>query len=328
MSTRLRILRMLADGGLHSGADIGRRLGITRAAVSKGVKALCANGLVVAAVAGQGYRLLAPLAPLDRRRILGLLDPPLQPPPRIEVLEQVDSTNRYLFEQALASAEPRGMVCLAEVQGQGRGRRGRAWVATAYQNIMMSIAWRFAHGPAMVSGLSLAAGVAMLRALEAYGVADAGLKWPNDVLCRERKLAGLLVDVHGEASGPCVVVLGIGINCRVSEPDAKRIDQPWTDLYTLTGSTPDRNRLAALLIRHAYDMFDKFAASGFAPFESEWNRRHLYADRAVRLAQGDASVEGVVEGIDATGGLRLRTAGGKTRVFHSGEMSLRPAAHS
>jgi BirA family biotin operon repressor/biotin-[acetyl-CoA-carboxylase] ligase len=123
-------------------------------------------------------------------------------------------------------------------------------------------------------------------------------------------------------------VLGIGVNCRVIEPDAKRIDQPWADLYTITGRTPERNRLAALLIRHCYDMFQLFAASGLAPFESEWNRRHLYAERRVRLAEGDASVEGIVDGIDASGGLRLRTAGGMTRVFHSGEMSLRPAAAS
>lgn len=319
---------MLADGELHSGADIGHRLGITRAAVSKGVKALCANGLLVDAVAGQGYRLRAPLTPLDRRRMVDMIGSPLQPSPRIEILEQVDSTNRHLFEQALTVAEPSGMVCLAEVQGQGRGRRGRAWVATAYQNVMMSIAWRFARGPAMVSGLSLAAGVAVLRALEAYGVVDAGLKWPNDILRHERKLAGLLVDVHGEASGPCIVVLGIGVNCRVVEPDAKRIDQPWTDLYTITGKTPDRNRLAALLLRHSYDMLHRFAASGLASFESEWNRRHLYTDRPVRLAEGDTSVEGIVEGIDATGGLRLRTVGGATRVFHSGEVSLRSAALS
>lgn len=343
MSTRVRILQQLADGDLHSGADIGRRLGVTRAAVSKGVKALCATGLVVNAVAGRGYRLSTPLTPLDRRRILELLGSSLQPPPRIEILEQVDSTNRHLLAQALLAREPSGMICFAEVQGQGRGRCGRSWVASAYQNLMMSAAWRFALGPGMVAGLSLAAGVAVLRALEAYGVTDIGLKWPNDILwvapdaspraalarpyrARERKLAGLLVDVHGEASGPCTAVLGVGVNCRIAERDAKRIDQPWTDLVSITGQTPDRNRLAALLIRHLYDMFRAFAASGFAAFESEWNRRHLYADRPVRIAQGDEFIEGIAGGVDASGALRLRTARGETQLFHSGDVSLRAAA--
>lgn len=323
MSTRLRILRLLADGGLHSGEDIGRRLGITRAAVAKGVKSLGASGLPVQAAAGQGYRLGAPLTPLDGGRIMDLLGGALEPPARIEVFEQVDSTNRYLLEQALAAGDPSGRVCLTEVQAQGRGRRGRSWVATPYHNLMMSSAWRFALGPGMVAGLSLAAGVAVLRALEAYGCHRIGLKWPNDILWSERKLAGLLIDVHGEASGPCTVVLGIGVNCHIAPADAERIDQPWTDLFSITGEVPDRNRLAALLIAQLHDMFRTFAASGLAAFRSDWNRRHLYTDKRVRVHQGDATYEGTVEGIDAAGALRVRTVGGETRLLHSGEVSLR-----
>lgn len=323
MNTRLRILQLLAGGGLRSGADIGRRLGVTRAAVSKGVKSLIAHGLRVDAVIGQGYRLAAPLTPLDRRRIENLVGAPLRPPPRIEILEQVDSTNRYLTEQALIAADPSAMACLAEVQALGRGRRGRSWVATPYQNLTMSIAWRFAAGPAMVSGLSLAAGVAVLQALDAYGASGAGLKWPNDILWQERKLAGLLVDVHGEAGGPCTAVLGIGVNCRIAPTDAKRIDQPWVDIFSITGQTPDRNRLAALLIARLHDMFRRFAESGLAAFQADWNRRHLYADKPVRVDQGAASFEGTVDGIDATGALRIRTGRGQMRLFHSGEVSVR-----
>lgn len=324
MTTRGQILRLLADGRLHSGADIGRRLGITRAAVSKGVKALCAKGLTVSAVAGQGYRLDAPITPLDRRRILTQLGHSVSPVPRIEVLEEVDSTNRHLLAQALTSTDPSGMVCLAEVQSQGRGRRGRAWVATAYRNVMLSIAWRFALGPGMVSGLSLAAGVAVVKALEVYGVQGVGLKWPNDILWNNRKLAGLLVDVHGEASGPCAVVLGIGVNCHIDGSDTRTIDQAWVDLFTMTGAVPDRNRLVALLIRETYEMFQTFAETGFTAFQADWNRRHVYADCAVRVLQGENAIDGTVEGIDPGGALRVRTIDGDTQVFHSGDVSLRP----
>lgn len=330
MNTRTQILRLLADGERHSGTDIGRRLGITRAAISKGVKSLAANGLMVKAVAGQGYQLEVPTVPLDKRRIAHQLQDLTKPAPRIEILECVDSTNRYLLEQALGTLDPSGWVCFTEVQGKGRGRRGRSWVASAYQNLMMSIAWRFSVGPAMVAGLSLAAGVAVVRALEAFGISGIGLKWPNDILwtdssAAERKLAGLLVDVHGEASGPCTVVLGVGINCRIAATDAKHIDQSWTDLYTMTSQVPDRNRLAALLVRNLYDMFHTFARSGLGAFQSEWNRRHLYMERPVRLAQGDNIIEGTVQGIDASGALRLRNGRGETQLFHSGEVSLRSA---
>lgn len=330
MTTRVEILRALADGKLHSGVDIGRRLGVTRAAVSKGVKALVASGLSVQAVPGIGYRLEVPFTPLDRRAILRQLDAAV-PVRRLEVLETVDSTNRHLLAQALADPDPSGMVCLAEAQPQGRGRRGKSWVATPFENLMLSMAWRFTVGPAMVAGLSLAAGVAVARALERYGVSGIGLKWPNDILWiapgaapQERKLAGLLVDVHGEAGGPCTVVLGVGVNCRIAAADAKRIDQPWADLHTITGQTPDRNRLAALLIEELYEMFTTFAGSALAAFQADWDRRHLYAHRAVRMLRGEAWFDGTVEGIDEHGALRLRGPGGQIQVFHSGEVSLRP----
>jgi BirA family biotin operon repressor/biotin-[acetyl-CoA-carboxylase] ligase len=213
---------------------------------------------------------------------------------------------------------------LTEAQSQGRGRRGRHWIATPYQNLLLSISWRFASGPARVSGLSLAAGVALARALERYGVRDAGLKWPNDVLWGERKLAGLLVDVHGEASGPCTVVIGVGVNCRIAPADARRIDQPWVDLYAITGAVPDRNRLAAFLIQAFQDMFRTFGESGLAAFRAEWGRRHLYTARPVRVWQGETSFDGEVEGIDESGALHVRDTRGRTKTFNSGEISLRP----
>lgn len=324
MSTRLDILRILADGKLHSGAAIGKELGVSRAAVNKGVKGLAANGLGVHAVAGLGYCIEFAVTPLDHRRISRLLQAAGTPVRRMEIEECVDSTNRLLLARTLTEADPNARVCLAEVQPQGRGRQGKSWVATPYANLMMSIAWRFSVGPAMVAGLSLAAGVAVARALEAYGVSESGLKWPNDVLWHERKLAGLLVDVHGEASGPCTVVIGVGVNCHIGAADAQRIDQPWVDLYTITARTPDRNQLAALLIQQLHEMLATFSASGLAPYRAEWNRRHLYANRPVCVSREQISIEGTVDGIDEHGALRLRDTDGHVRLFHSGEVSLRP----
>jgi len=325
MNTRLAILQLLADGQLHSGADIGRHVGVTRAAVHKSIRTLSANGLGVHSIAGIGYRLDAPLVPLDQAKIEHALQA-VGAAARVDVVEQVDSTNRYLLERALADSEPRGLVCLTEAQPQGRGRQGKTWVATPYENLMMSMAWRFDVGPAMVMGLSLAAGVAAIHALTDYGVTGVGLKWPNDILWNERKLAGLLVDVHGEASGPCTVVLGIGVNCRLRVADGERIDQPWIDLSTIMETTIDRNRLAALLIAQFDAMFRRYSLAGLTAYASEWNRLNLYANRGVRLVRDHAWIEGVVVGIDDSGALRLRDADGRIHVFHSGEVSLRAAA--
>lgn len=323
MTTRAEVLKRLADGGFHSGTDMGRALGISRAAVCKTIKSLTDAGLDIHRITGRGYRLAQPVQPLDRRTILRHLGPDASPlRDRLTLLEETDSTNRYLLERTAMTSFP-GSVCLAEAQAHGRGRRGRAWIATPYHNLLLSMGWRFANGPGIVSGLSLAAGVALARALEEYGVRGIGLKWPNDVLWEEKKLAGLLVDVQGEASGPCLAVLGVGVNGFLSERDAARIDQPWTDLFSITGATVDRNRLAALVIRELWRMFEVFADKGLAAFRDEWQRRHLYHGRRVCLLAGEREIAGTVEGIDVHGALLLRNARGGTQAFHSGEISLR-----
>ncbi len=372
MSTRIEILKLLTDGRFHSGTDVGRTLGVTRAAVCKNIKALSDSGLDVHRIPGRGYRLAEPVKPLDKRRILEYLaNEGIDSTSGCEILEEVDSTNRYLLEYvdrdtslgysspefagsrrrnrpSVGSASPgsglrrpasdtgapeenprkrrafpHGAICLAEVQRQGRGRRGRSWIASPYSNVMLSMGWRFESGAGFVSGLSLAAGVALARALGEFGVADVGLKWPNDVVWRERKLAGVLADIQGEASGPCLIVLGVGVNGRIREADARRIDQPWVDLQTIMGIPVDRDRLAALTVKHLTWMFRLFEQEGLDGFREEWQRRHLYHGRHVRVLREDAEFHGTVIGIDKSGGLRLRDAGGTERVFHSGEVSLR-----
>ncbi len=326
MSTRHALLRLLSDGHFHSGTHLGQALGVSRAAVCKTIKSLGEAGVHIHRVSGRGYRLEQAFAPLDQPRILAELQR-LAPQPAIplilEILEETDSTSSHLLQGA---ADERGArACLVEVQRQGRGRRGRHWVATPWHNILLSMAWRFEQGPAALTGLSLAAGVASLRALQDVGVSGVGLKWPNDLLWRERKLAGLLVDLRGEAAGPCTAVVGLGLNVYLDPRDAAAIDQPWVDLHTLLPQTIDRNRLAALLIHHLREMFVRFEAEGLAAFRDEWQAHHCYAQQRVRLLQGDTQMEGEVQGIDEHGALLLRDAGGALRCFHSGEISLRGA---
>lgn len=322
MSTRAEILRLLADGQFHSGTDVGRVLGISRAAVCKGIKSLTQRGVDIHRLSGRGYRLQAPFRPLDAEAIARDLPASWRFP--LYLLDEVDSTNQYLLRSRddLVS----GSVCLAEAQSAGRGRRGRGWASTPYSNILMSIAWRFDAGPATLAGLSLAAGVAVVEALQAEGVERIGLKWPNDVLACGRKLGGLLVDVRGEMAGPCWAVLGVGLNVHLGAHEAAQIEQPWIDLRALQTPVPDRNRLAAALIAHLHAMFMRFEREGLAPFLPAWHAHHLYTEQPVRLLQGEAVHEGTVLGVDGDGALLVRTALGVER-FNAGEISLR-AAHA
>lgn len=324
MSTRIELLKRIQDGRFHSGTELGAQLRISRAAVCKHVATLCAAGLEIHRVSGRGYRLATPVVPLDRAAIVTRLKARgLDLDDRLELLESVDSTNRHLL--ARAAELPVGSVCLAEAQPAGRGRRGRAWVTTPYHNLIMSFAWRFAAGPAAVTGFSLAAGLACAQALEEYGVTGAGLKWPNDVLWRDRKLAGLLIEVQGEAAGPSFIVVGIGINVCIAPRDATRIDQPWVDLHTILDAPVDRNRLAALVIARLHEVCRVFGERGFAPLRAEWERRHVYHGRVVRLIDGAREQSGMVEGVDTDGALVVCNRDGVRRAVHSGEISLRAA---
>jgi BirA family biotin operon repressor/biotin-[acetyl-CoA-carboxylase] ligase len=324
MSTRAALLRLLADGGFHSGTDLGAQLGVTRAAVCKAIHTLGAQGLDIDRVSGRGYRLAQPFEPLDARRILKLLaDCGEQLKHSLTVLDEVDSTNRYLLERA--DELESGAACLAEAQPSGRGRRGRRWIATPYHNLMLSMLWRFTGGPGELAGLTLAAGVAVADALDAYGLGDVRLKWPNDLLWNDRKLGGLLAEVRGETNGPTVVVLGVGVNGYLSASHAAEIDQPWADIAGISGKSPARNRLAALVLLHLRATLDRFAREGLDPFRRAFERRHHYHGKVVRLLDGAGEITGTVQGIDQSGAIVLEMRGGEQRRFHSGEISLRGA---
>ena len=324
MSTCTDLVKILSDGAFHSGTDVGNKLGITRAAVCKNIHHLIHAGMDVHRVTGRGYKLDQPLVVLDKRRILKFIgaSAPTDLRNRLYVVDRVDSTNRFLSERAASGEFVHGVICLAEMQQAGRGRRGRAWVSTPYSNLMLSMAWEFPGGSSMVTGLSLAAGVAVLRALEEYGVSGLKLKWPNDVLWNKRKLAGLLVDIQGEATGPTLVILGVGVNAYISRNDAERIDQPWVHLREILGEPVDRNRLAALVIRHLHNMLQLFSEKGFEPFRKSWQSYHYYQGRKVHLIQADGEITGTVEGVNNEGGLMIRHAR-VSKVYHSGEISMR-----
>jgi BirA family biotin operon repressor/biotin-[acetyl-CoA-carboxylase] ligase len=218
-------------------------------------------------------------------------------------------------------------VIAAEWQTHGRGRFGRAWHGAPGAALTFSLLWRFQRGAAFLAGLSLAAGVAVARCLGTLGAQDVGLKWPNDIVWRGRKLAGILIEMQGDMLGPSTVVIGIGINCRLPPALRRRIGQPAADLEAACGAVQDRNQVLAVLLLELMRVIDGYAAHGFAPLRDEWQRRHVLQERTVRFALPDgSSVSGVARGVADDGGLLLATRDGE-RCFHSGEIttSRRPA---
>ena len=323
MHQRYRLLRLMADGRFHSGEALGAALGIGRSAVWKLVRSLERLGMEVCALRGKGYRLAYPIDLLERARVLefvneeqrGLLS-------GLDIHASLESTNRFLMERTDKGLSS-GFVCLAEHQSSGRGRRGRSWISPFGANLSLSIYWRFDIAGQALSGLSLAAGVAVARVLSAEGVAGIGLKWPNDVLWDRRKLAGILMEISGESTGACNVVVGVGLNVNMPPKAGETIDQPWVDLRTVTGQTYDRNVLAGRLIQELITVFTEFASRGLNErLLADWERFDVVRDRPISLLTGQGEVTGTAVGLDETGAL-LVSVDGKTQRFFSGEVSLR-----
>ena len=323
-ATTFAALRLLADGEFRSGQDIARRLGISRASVWNALHALDGAGVEIFKVRGRGYRLAESLSLLDGaeiRRQLGARAAHFT----LEVLDSTDSTNTLLVQRA-ATGAPGGSVVVAEWQTHGRGRRGRSWHAALGAALTFSVLWRFQQGAGFLAGLSLAASIAVARALDEFGAADCTVKWPNDVLWRGCKLAGILIEMQGDMLGPSTAVIGIGLNCRLPETVRAHIDQPVADLEQILGGRIDRNRLLALLLIELDRVLQQFARDGFAPLRDEWQRRHLYQRKAVKLKLPDGgSISGTVEGVAEDGALLLATRAGRRR-FHGGDLSLQRTA--
>ncbi|HHJ16248.1 MAG TPA: bifunctional biotin--[acetyl-CoA-carboxylase] ligase/biotin operon repressor BirA [Gammaproteobacteria bacterium] len=322
MSTRYRVIELLADGHFHSGEWLGRQLGISRAAVWKHVRALSGFGLDVHAVRGQGYRLAVPFQPLSAELICASLDATtLARLDNLEVFREIDSTSDYLRRVTPPGSDVM-RACIAEWQSAGRGRRGRPWVSPYGTSLYLSLAVSMPAAGVQSGGLSLVAAIAVLRALQSCGIRGLGLKWPNDIFYQQRKLAGILLDLSGESGGSYQVVMGVGINLTVPDAAARAIDQPWADL-SQCGVTVERNHLAGVVVSELVKVIDTFNEKGLDVFKQEWQRFDLIADREVRLhSDSIETISGIARGIDAHGALLIE-ANGTTRSYHAGEVSVR-----
>lgn len=317
-----RLLRRLADGEIHSGEALATAVGMSRARVSQVLKEADSAGLKLERIRGRGYRLHDPVPFLDREAILAALGAAGKGV-EIEVVDSVDSTSSALLRRASREDVHRRLL-LAEWQTAGRGRRGRGWTAVAGGSITFSLGWRFEQGAGFLSGLSLAVGVALARALEATGIGGVELKWPNDLTHRYCKFGGILIELSGDALGPSLAVIGVGLNVRLPPAARRGITQPVTDLATIArGRTIERNLLVARLVRELTAMLERYAVGGFAPFIAEWQRRNPFRGKSARILLPDGSTaSGEVVGVDASGALVLDHRGRRLR-FVTGEVSLR-----
>lgn len=316
----LTVLGLLAADRFVSGEAIAQRCGLSRAGVHGLIRQAANYGVSVHSVRGRGYRLARTLELLDEARLAGELAPLGL---HVICAPEVDSTNTRLAALAAGGA-PHGTLLAAEWQTQGRGRRGRHWLGVLGAGLAFSLLWRFEQPVSALSGLSLAVGVALARAMRALGAAGIGLKWPNDVLSGEDKLAGILIELTGDMLAPAAVI-GIGVNIRAGEQLTAAVGVPVADLETACGRRLERNAVLAEVARELAAVLAAFDRQGFAPLRAQWLVWHAWQDRPVAVLGADGRVlSGRAVGVDDQGALLLDTGDGVQPVL-SGDVSLRRA---
>lgn len=315
-------LERLAGGARVSGSELAVELGVSRAAIARHMARLRAEGWPISARRGEGYRLAGPARPLRaavcQAGFAGVADRVAA----FELIDQVDSTSTRLRERDLP-ADGAALVCIAERQSAGRGRRGGIWLAPVGSAITLSLARRFDQAPPELGVLGLVAGVAVAETLAASGAEGVRLKWPNDLVAGDAKLGGILVEISGEAGGPTRAVVGVGINHDFAGRRPASLDDLATDLTSRTPILPGRDEIAGRLIAALVEAFDRLASDGFESFRARWAALDALAGRPVRVHTPRGSVDACACGIDIDGALLVDGDGGRQR-FLSADVSVRP----
>lgn len=307
------ILGLLSSEHFVSGEELATQLGISRAAVSKHVDALEDYGVAIYSVKGRGYKLANPISLIDSARLIQSIDN------RCFYFDEIPSTNGFMLSHT--SELKSGDVCVAEYQSAGRGRRGRTWVSPYGHHLYFSQFWSFPQGMAQAMGLSLVVACSLVEVLKSFGVDNIGVKWPNDIYLNYKKLAGILIEMSGQADSECQLIIGIGVNMAMSEDQGKGIDQPWSDLSSLT-DMPNKTDLVIALHKQLKRDIQLFEREGLAAFKTRWQQADLFHGKEIRLLMGENHVDGICRGIDEQGAVLLETADG-IQAYIGGEISLR-----
>lgn len=236
----------------------------------------------------------------------------------LDVLDVVPSTNTWLMQQE-HHEKGRFHAALAKHQTAGRGRQGKRWYCPPKAGVCLSLGYTFKHNPNNISCLTLAAGVATTLALNSLGANGLRLKWPNDIYADNAKLGGILTDAQTATGGRITMICGVGINCDLSlagdgdEPTG--LDYLMTDLRSHMDELPQRSLVAGAIIDRLILAVLRFEEEGLDPFRADWNRVDWLRNKKVVVDMPDSRIQGIADGIDANGALRVITEQGRRRVY-------------
>ncbi|SER60732.1 BirA family transcriptional regulator, biotin operon repressor / biotin-[acetyl-CoA-carboxylase] ligase [Nitrosomonas sp. Nm51] len=317
------LLRILSDKKIHTFKSLSAELNCSSFTLFKYISDFSFHGILITQIKGVGICWRLPFIWIDEDSLNSYLN-------KFSYLfnlikfDLLDSTNNYLIRnKTFYLKHIRIPVVVAEWQTSGRGTKNRDWFSNLGGSLTFSFLWRFTRNSQNIHALSLVLGVSLVRVLRRLLLPNIFLKWPNDVLYNNKKLAGILIECSTSSHNSVAAVIGIGINFKLAPNLAKFMDYAVADLFGMAGHQIDRNRILALLLIELRNVLIVFEDHGFSFFRKEWMRYDAYHGQAVVLKFPDGSIaEGVVEGVQNDGSLVLRTVSGR-KIFSMGEISIR-----
>ena len=242
----------------------------------------------------------------------------------LEIHRVTQSTNDVVM-QRLVESQSTTILCAAEMQTAGKGRRGRRWISPFGRNVYLTYGRFIGRELSELGGLSLVVGMVVVDVLRAMGLERVGLKWPNDILLGGGKLGGILVELRASDTGGIGLVVGVGLNLALNVKESLSIDQPWSAISSQLEMP--RNILLGALGGRIVNAIQTFEDVGFDSFAEKWGEYNLYTGQQVNVIRGSETISGIDSGVDHQGNLLLRTGAG-LEVHNSGEVSVRPVART
>jgi BirA family transcriptional regulator, biotin operon repressor / biotin---[acetyl-CoA-carboxylase] ligase len=317
----LSALRAVGTGSV-SGAELSNRLGISRAAIWARIEELRELGYVIEASPHLGYRLVEVPDRLDADDLLSLVSGNRVIGRDIRVFEQTTSTNDVI-ERLARDGVAEGVVVFAESQTKGRGRLGRKWISPPRKGLWLSVLLRPPLRPDAATQLTVAAATSLSRAIRQTTSLVPEIKWPNDILIRGRKVAGVLTELSAELDRVNHVVLGIGIDVNLNASDLPAdLRRIASSLKIETGAAIRRADLAAALLRELDRDYGLICGKQFAKISEEWEEQCVTLGQRVRISIGERTISGRAEALDERGTLLLRTEHGRLERIIGGDITM------
>jgi BirA family biotin operon repressor/biotin-[acetyl-CoA-carboxylase] ligase len=320
-----QILRALRNSGgdAISGADLAAQLGISRAAIWAHIEELRSLGYEISASPHGGYRLRSTPDVLHADDLLALLDPGMLIGRDIRVFQETTSTND-VADKLGRDGVKEGAVVFAESQTRGRGRLGRNWVSSQGKGLWFSILLRPDLSPQAATQITVASATALARALKHAAAIPCEIKWPNDILVKDRKLCGILTEMTAEVDKINYIVLGIGVNVNFTESDfpldLRRIA---TSLAIEAGRKFKRAEIASVILRELNHDYLRIKTGKFQAVADEWEEHCTTIGRNVEISAGARVIHGRAESLDSEGALLVRTQHGHLERIIGGDVTLR-----